>query len=95
VAYASPHTLGATRPGTPSNMDALNVITICGSLRKASFNAALARQLPGLARDSLRVTAAPAWEAIPSIQHRSGHELDQNNQSALPVRFTLTRRDES
>jgi chromate reductase len=43
----------------------LNVITICGSLRKASFNAALARQLPKLAPAGMAITAGPSLEAIP------------------------------
>jgi chromate reductase, NAD(P)H dehydrogenase (quinone) len=46
-------------------MTQLNVITICGSLRKASFNAALARQLPKLAPAGMAITAGPSIEAIP------------------------------
>src|SRR5262245_27403507 len=43
----------------------VNVVTICGSLRKGSFNAALARQLPSLAPATMKITAAPAWADIP------------------------------
>ena len=43
----------------------LNVITICGSLRKASYNAALARALPALAPPGLALRAAPPWESFP------------------------------
>ncbi|MCC6890476.1 MAG: NAD(P)H-dependent oxidoreductase [Hyphomicrobiales bacterium] len=43
----------------------LNVITICGSLRKASFNAALLRALPSLAPAGMNITAAPSWADIP------------------------------
>ena len=43
----------------------LNVITICGSLRKASYNAALARALPALAPSGLSIAAAPPWESFP------------------------------
>ena len=46
-------------------MTELNVITICGSLRKASFNAALARQLPKFAPPALRITEGPSIEAFP------------------------------
>jgi chromate reductase len=43
----------------------LNVIVICGSLRKASFNAALARALPALAPPGLSIAPAPGWDKIP------------------------------
>lgn len=46
-------------------MTPLNVITLVGSLRKASFNAALARQLPALAPSGMTIAAAPSIEAIP------------------------------
>jgi chromate reductase len=42
----------------------LNVITICGSLRKASYNAALARALPKLAPKNLAVSPGPSIEHI-------------------------------
>ena len=45
--------------------DKLNVITIYGSLRKGSFNAALARQLPRFAPEGMSITAAPSWESFP------------------------------
>ena len=45
--------------------DALNILTICGSLRKNSFNAALARALPALAGAGLSIKPAPAWADIP------------------------------
>lgn len=44
---------------------ALNVIVLCGSLRKGSFNAALARQLPKLAPMNLRLAPAPPIDTIP------------------------------
>lgn len=43
----------------------LNVITICGSLRKASYNAALARALPKLAPTGMLINEGPSIEAIP------------------------------
>jgi len=45
--------------------DTLNVISICGSLRKGSYNAALARTLPALAPPGLSIKAAPPWETMP------------------------------
>ena len=54
----------------------LNVISICGSLRKASFNAALARMLPSLAPPGLSIAPAPAWDKFPvynaDIQNSTG-----------------------
>jgi len=49
--------------------DALNVLTICGSLRKGSFNAALARSLPTLAPGGLSIKPAPTWADIPIYNH--------------------------
>jgi chromate reductase, NAD(P)H dehydrogenase (quinone) len=49
--------------------DALNILTICGSLRKNSFNAALARALPALAPAGLSIKPAPAWAEIPIYNH--------------------------
>jgi len=49
--------------------DALNILTICGSLRKGSFNAALARALPPLAPAGLSIKPAPAWADIPIYNH--------------------------
>ena len=51
--------------------DVLNIATICGSLRKASFNAALQRALPALAPAGLSVKPAPAWADIPIYNHDS------------------------
>jgi chromate reductase len=45
--------------------DVLNVLSICGSLRKGSFNAALQRALPSLAPAGLSIKPAPAWSDIP------------------------------
>jgi chromate reductase, NAD(P)H dehydrogenase (quinone) len=43
----------------------LNILSICGSLRKASFNAALQRALPSLAPASMKISPAPALSEIP------------------------------
>jgi chromate reductase, NAD(P)H dehydrogenase (quinone) len=59
---------------------ALNIIVICGSLRKASFNAALARALPSLAPPGLALKPAPAWDKFPvynaDIQNSTGFPAD-------------------
>lgn len=47
----------------------LNVIVICGSLRTASYNAALARTLPALAPPGMALKAAPAWDKMPVYNH--------------------------
>jgi chromate reductase, NAD(P)H dehydrogenase (quinone) len=47
----------------------LNVISICGSLRKGSYNAALARTLPSLAPPGMTITPAPAWDKMPIYNH--------------------------
>lgn len=49
--------------------DRLNVITLAGSLRKGSFNAALARQLPKWAPEGMSITAAPDWRDLPVYNH--------------------------
>ena len=68
-----PHTLISKDTAsklTGDNMaDALNILTICGSLRKNSFNAALARALPALAPAGLSIKPAPAWADIPIYNH--------------------------
>jgi chromate reductase len=43
----------------------LNVLTICGSLRKKSYNAALVRALPELAPANMTFKASPPWDTIP------------------------------
>lgn len=53
--------------------DQLNIKVICGSFRKGSFNAALARALPGLAPAGLDLSPAPPIDKFPlynfDIQH--------------------------
>jgi chromate reductase len=43
----------------------LNVVTICGSLRSGSYNAMVARTLPLLAPDGMRIKASPPIDGIP------------------------------
>ncbi|MGB8067618.1 MAG: NADPH-dependent FMN reductase, partial [Pseudolabrys sp.] len=56
--------------------DQLNVLVICGSLRKGSYNAALTRALPGLASSEMKLITAPSIESLPlynsDIQEASG-----------------------
>jgi chromate reductase, NAD(P)H dehydrogenase (quinone) len=47
----------------------LNVTVICGSLRKDSYNAALARALPALAPPGMALKAAPGWDKMPIYNH--------------------------
>src|SRR5262245_58702796 len=49
--------------------DALNILSICGSLRKGSYNAALQRALPSLAPAGLKITPAPVWSDFPIYNH--------------------------
>jgi chromate reductase, NAD(P)H dehydrogenase (quinone) len=60
----------------------LNVISICGSLRKGSFNAALARALPGLAPPGMAIKPAPAWDKMPI------YNFDIQNSSGFPAEVT-------
>ena len=62
--------------------NALNVITICGSLRKGSYNAALVRTLPALAPDGMKVNPAPPWDKIPI------YNFDIQNSSGFPAEVT-------
>ena len=43
----------------------LNIVTICGSLRKGSYNHALVRALPALAPANMKFTEAPPYDKIP------------------------------
>jgi chromate reductase, NAD(P)H dehydrogenase (quinone) len=59
--------------------DTLNVLTICGSLRKGSFNAALARSLPALAPAGMAITVAPPWASFPI------YNADDQNTTGFPA----------
>jgi chromate reductase len=54
----------------------LNVVTLCGSLRKGSYNAMVQRALPALAPDGLILKEAPSFAAFPlynaDVQGASG-----------------------
>ena len=62
--------------------DKLNVITIAGSLRKGSFNAALARQLPKWAPEGMSITEAPPWADFPT------YNADDQNATGFPASVT-------
>ena len=49
--------------------DQLDVLVICGSLRKGSYNAALARTLPALAPPGLELRSAPSFATFPIYNH--------------------------
>src|SRR5271155_924830 len=60
----------------------LDVIVICGSLRKGSFNAALARALPSLAPPGMALKPAPAWDKFPV------YNADIQNSTGFPAEVT-------
>jgi chromate reductase, NAD(P)H dehydrogenase (quinone) len=60
----------------------LDVLVICGSLRKGSYNAALARQLPRFAPPAIKFRDAPPWGGLPvynaDIQNSTGFPAEVN-----------------
>jgi chromate reductase len=60
----------------------LNVLTICGSLRKGSYNAMVQRALPSLAPEGMTVTGAPSFAEFPlynaDVQDSSGFPATVN-----------------
>jgi chromate reductase len=62
--------------------DNLNVLVICGSLRKGSYNAALARALPALAPPSLKLDAAPSFGGL------AVYNFDEHQEKGLPALVT-------
>ncbi len=62
--------------------DKLNVITIAGSLRTGSYNAALARQLPKWAPEGMSISAAPPWADLPV------YNADDQNSTGFPAAAT-------
>ena len=57
-------------------MPTLNVLSICGSLRKGSFNAIVQRALPSLAPEGMTIKPAPSFAEFPlynaDIQNSTG-----------------------
>src|SRR5436853_31042 len=62
--------------------DKVNVISITGSLRKGSFNAALARQLPKWQPAGMNITPAPDWRDLPI------YNADDQNSTGFPATAT-------
>jgi chromate reductase, NAD(P)H dehydrogenase (quinone) len=62
--------------------DQLDVLVICGSLRKGSYNAALARTLPALAPPGLKLRPAPSFATFPiynfDVQQSAGFPAEVN-----------------
>jgi chromate reductase len=65
-----------------SAMASLNVLTVCGSLRKGSFNAMVQRALPALAPEGMTLKPAPSFADIPlynaDIQNSTGFPAPVN-----------------
>ena len=64
----------------------LDVLVICGSLRKGSYNAALARTLPGLAPAGMKLRPASSFERFPI------YNFDIQNATAFQPRSSRGRR---
>jgi chromate reductase len=60
----------------------LNVQSICGSLRKGSYNAALMRTLPSLAPEGMTIKPAPAWDKMPI------YNFDDQRAGGFPAEVT-------
>ena len=60
----------------------LNIVTICGSLRKSSYNAALIRALPALAPAGMSFTASASIADIPH------YDFDAQSDSGFPASVT-------
>ena len=60
----------------------LDVLLICGSLRKGSYNAALGRMLPKLAPPGIKLRDAPTFATMPIYNH------DDQQGSGFPATVT-------
>lgn len=63
-------------------MPDLNIVTICGSLRKSSYNAALVRLLPSLAPASMKFTPVPSYGGFPH------YNFDLQDEKGFPAEVT-------
>jgi chromate reductase len=63
-------------------MATLNIVSICGSLRKGSFNAMVQRALPTLAPEGMSIRPAPSYADLPlynaDIQNSTGFPAPVN-----------------
>ena len=62
--------------------DKISVITMCGSLRKGSYNAALARLLPSLAPPGMAISAGPSIKDFPL------YNQDDHDATGIPAAVT-------
>lgn len=60
-------------------MPTLNVLSICGSLRKGSFNAIVQRALPSLAPEGMTIKPAPSFAEFPL------YNADVQNSTGFPA----------
>ncbi len=60
----------------------LNVVSICGSLRKGSYNAMIARALPALAPAGMTIKPAPSYAEFPV------YNADIQNEQGFPAAVT-------
>jgi hypothetical protein len=60
----------------------VNVLTICGSLRKGSYNAMVQRALPSLAPEGMTMKAAPSFAEFPL------YNADAQDLSGFPTAVT-------
>jgi len=74
VTMEKPWGLGMTEP--------MKILTICGSLRKGSYNAALARMAPKLAPAGMTFSDAPSFAQMPIYNH------DDQEASGFPPTVT-------
>ena len=60
----------------------LNVVSICGSLRKGSYNRMVMQALPGLAPQGMQIKEAPSYDRFPL------YNADVQNSSGFPAEVT-------
>ncbi len=60
----------------------LNVLSICGSLRKGSYNAMVMRALPALAPEGMSIKEAPPYDSFPL------YDLDIQKEQGIPAAVT-------
>jgi chromate reductase len=64
-------------------MPDLDVLAICGSLRKGSYNRIVMEALPGLAPDGMSITIAPPW-----IGEMPLYDFDRQHSEGFPAPVT-------